>query len=234
MSHKAVIAAAVLAVVSTPVAAQSLSGQLGIEYSAPTDGTDFGGTTYSGGLEYSINRQFAVGVDVSGYKLDNIDTSLSSATLHGIYHISDSATAGVFFGRDWIEDANSDVYGIEGGTEFMGGTVGGYIGRADDGTDTVNLFGLDGAYGLSNGFSVIAEYDRASEGDVSLSQAAIGAQYDLSAGPSVYAKLGNVSGEAGGTSADQTFITIGAEVAFGANRGTTFDQRSLFEILPGF
>ena len=232
MSYKAVLAAAVVSVVSVPVVAQGISGgQLGIEYNAPTDGSDFGGTTYSGGLEYSINRKFAVGVDLSGYKPDNIDTDFTSATVHGIYHLSDTASAGVFVGRDKDDGANVNLYGLEGGTEFMGGTVGGYIGKADGETADGTLFGVDGVYALQNGFSVIGDFDSQSIEGNSASQISVGGQYDLNGGPSFYAKVGSVNADGRD---DQTFISIGAEVAFGAKRGTTFDQRSTFESLGGY
>lgn len=235
MSYQTAFAAAVIAVVGSPVLAQGISGgQLGIEYSAPTDGSDFGGTTYSGGLEYAISRQFAVGVDISGYKPDNIDTDFTSATLHGIYHLSDTASAGVFFGRDFVDNADANIYGIEGGTEFMGGTVGGYIGKSDGDAADATLFGVDGAYALSNGFSVIGDFDRISVDDTAISQISLGAEYGMNAGPSFYAKVGNVSADDNGTTESQTFFTIGAQVAFGAGRGTTFDQRSVFETVPGF
>ena len=48
--------AAILMVVAAPAAAQVTGGSLDIEYDFPTDGGDLGGTTYSGAIEYSMNR----------------------------------------------------------------------------------------------------------------------------------------------------------------------------------
>lgn len=236
MSHKAAIAAAVLAVVGTPAVAQSVTGgELSIEYSVPTDGSDFGGTTYSGGLEVGITRQFALGIDVSGYRPDNIDTDFSSATLHGVYHLSDVASAGLFFGQDYTDGASTNVYGLEGGAEVGNGiVVGGYLGKIDGDASDGTLFGVDGAYALQNGFSVVGDFDLADSDGATIRQIALGGEYTMQAGPSLYAKVGNLSAEEGAATSDQTFITLGAEVAFGAKRGTTFDQRSFFEILPGF
>ena len=235
MARHAAIAAALLMAASTPALAQGITGgQLGIEYAAPVDGSDFGGTTYSGGLEYGINRQFSVAVDASGYLPDNLDTDFSSLTLHGIYHLSDEASVGVFAGRDSVEDASANLYGIEGGMELMGGTVEGYIGQVDGDIDDATLFGLSGVYDLRPNISVIGNLDVANTDDTTLSQAAVGAQYQLDGGPAFYAKIGNVTAEFAGDDESQAFIGIGATIAFGAERGTTFDQRSLFEVVPGF
>lgn len=237
MSNKAAIAAAVFAVVSAPAFAQGITGgQLGVEYNAPTDGSDFGGTTYNGGLEYAISRQISVAIDATGYSTDNLDVSGSNATLHGIYHLSDTASAGIFYGIDALEDAdtNTSVYGIEGGTEFMGGEVAGYIGLADgDGTDAT-LFGVDGAYALNNAFSLVGEAHISSIDDATVSRIQLGAQYEIANGPQVYAHVGNISAGDSSSAEDQTFIGIGARVAFGAARGTTFEGHSIFDAIAGF
>lgn len=238
MSHKAAIAAAVLTVVGTPIFAQGITGgQLGVEYNMPTDGSDFGGTTYSGGLEYAITRQISVSVDATGYATDNLDISGSNISLHGIYHLSDSASAGVFIGSDKLEDADESVtvYGVEGGTEFMGGAVGGYLGFTDSSGVDSTVFGADGAYALSNGFSVVGGLDvLSSDADTTVSRLTLGAQYEIQGGPELYAHVGNVSASDTSSAADQTFIGIGARVAFGAQRGTTFEGHSIFDAVAGF
>jgi len=238
MSYKAAIAAAVLAVASSPVLAQGITGgQLGVEYNAPTDGSDFGGTTYTGGLEYAITRQISVAVDATGYSPTNLDISGTNATLHGIYHLSDTASAGLFYGIDSLEadDETISIYGLEGGTEFMGGEVSGYLGKTDSGDNDATIFGVDGAYALSNGFSVIGDLDYLSaNSDSSVSRTSIGAQYELQGGPQFFAKFGSISVENGGVGEDQTFIGIGARVAFGAARGTTFNGHSSFDAVAGF
>lgn len=232
--NKAAIAVTLM-VAASPISAQVTGGSIGVEYSTPTDGTDLGGTTYSGAIEYTIGRNFAVSADLSGYRLDNISTDASSATLHGIYHLSETASVGAFYGRDQLDGGDArDLYGIEGGTEFAGGVVEGYIGQLDGAANDVTLLGVDGQYGISNGFSVIGNAGFAFSDAGDISRFSLGAEYELSGGPQFYAELGSVSVESGGVSADQTFIGVGARVAFGAQRGTTFGSRSLFEITPGF
>ena len=62
MTHTAALAAVLLAA-ATPVLAQSLGGELGIEYNAPLDGDDFGGTVYTGGLEYNFAQPVSISVN---------------------------------------------------------------------------------------------------------------------------------------------------------------------------
>ncbi|MFZ3584109.1 hypothetical protein ACOI1H_18375 [Loktanella sp. DJP18] len=235
MNHKAALAAAILAVASSSATAQGVTGgELGITYNAPTNGSDFGGTTYTGGLEYGFLQTFSVSANAAGYKFDNIDTTSNNVTLHGTYHLSSTASVGGFYARDDLDGTTADIFGAEGGTEFMGGDVGGYLGRVDDGTDTGTLLGFDGSYALRNGFSVIGEADVYNVDGDTLSQVSIGAEYELAVGPEFYAHIGRVTGDIDGSSDSVGFFGIGAKVAFGATRGTTFSNRSVLDVLPGF
>lgn len=235
MIIKAVSAAVILAAAySTAIAQGVTGGELGIAYSAPTNGSDFGGTTYSGGVEYGFLQTFSVSGNAAGYKLDNIDTTSNNVTLHGTYHLSSTASAGGFYARDNLDGDIANIFGIEGGTEFMGGDVGGYIGRVDGGGDNGTLLGVDGSYALRNGFSVVGQADLLNVSGDTLSQTSIGGAYQMAAGPEFYAQIGRVTGDFGGASDSVGFFTIGAKVAFGASRGTTFSNRSVLSVLPGF
>ncbi|MFQ3253386.1 MAG: hypothetical protein ACI9U6_001681 [Loktanella salsilacus] len=232
MINRAVPVAILLATLPLSAFAQGITGgDLGIEYNAPLDGSDFGGTTYSGGVEYGFMRTFSMSVNAAAYKPDNISTTATNVTLHGTYQLSSAASVGGFYGYDSIDGEGLNLFGIEGGTEFMGGDVGAYIGRAeDDGT----IFGIDGSYDLRSGFSVIGNVDLIDVDDARLTQASIGAEYQMAAGPQFYTQIGRITGDVGDDSDSVGFFTIGAKVAFGAARGTTFDNRSIFEVIPGF
>lgn len=239
MSHYAALAAAVFAVAASPIMAQGFSGgEVGIEYNAPTDGSDFGGTTYTAGLEYGFARQFSVALNLSGYKLENVSTTAANATLHGTYHLNDTASVGVFSAADSMDDATgatktNTIFGVEGGTEFMGGDVGGYVGRLKD-DDTYTMLGIDGEYAFARGFSAIGGFDVMTNDNATNSQFSVGAQYAMERGPQFYVKVGTTSEEAPGYSDSSTFVGVGASVSFGASRGTTFGTRSAFETLPRF
>ncbi|SEW10580.1 hypothetical protein SAMN04488515_1071 [Cognatiyoonia koreensis] len=236
MSKQTFITAAVLAVIGSDAMAQGVTGgSIGVEVTQPTDFDEFVGTNYFGAIEYGINRQFAVSADVSSYRFDSLDQDATSATLHGVYHLSDTASLGGFYGQDKLEDGDSiNIFGVEGGTEFMGGQVEGYIGMADNDAETM-IFGVDGNYAFSESISFkggAAFSDSGDEG--SASTISIGAEYTITGGPSLYAEVGNVSVDDGGTDESETFVGVGARINFGAARGTTFGQRSIFEALPKF
>jgi hypothetical protein len=234
MSYKAVITAATLCVVAYPVSAQVTGGSLGFTYSLPTDGGDLGGTSYYGAMEYAITRDFSIAGDLSGYRLDNINTDASSVTLHGIYHVDDMVSVGAFYGVDNLGGSEANLYGIEAGTELYGAQVEGFLGRVDASDGDANILGVDATYGIANGFSVTGNAGISREDDNNISRYALGTQYDLADGPQFFAEVGTVSAESNGVTTENTFIGVGARIAIGTQRGTTFDPRSLFEILPGF
>lgn len=227
--------AALLLVCAAPAMAQVTGGSLGVEYDFPTDGGDFGGTTYFGAIEYGITREFSVSLDLSGYRLDNISTDASSVTLHGVYHLDDMTSFGAFYGSDALDTSDrQNLFGLEAGTEFGEFEVEGYFGSLDGVSEDVTLLGANGRYGFADGFAALASFGMANGDDSDVTRYAIGAEYALPAGPEFYAELGTVEAEALGVTAEESFIGIGTRISFGAERGTTFDQRSIFEILPGF
>lgn len=235
MIYKAAFAATVLVAASSSATAQGITGgELGIEYNAPTNGSDFGGTTYSGGVEYGFMQTFSLSANAAGYKPDNIDTTASNITLHGTYHLSSAASVGGFYAHDSVDDGDVDLLGIEGGTEFMGGDVGGYLGRTVSEDENGTIFGVDASYALRDGFGLIGNADLLTVDGDTLSQISVGAEYQMDVGPQFYAQVGRISGDVDGQSDGVGFFTVGAKVAFGASRGTTFTNRSIFEVLPGF
>jgi len=236
MTNKTAIMAAVLAVFAAPVVAQGITGgQLGIEYAAPFDGTDLGGTSYNAAIEYAITRQFSVSADFSSYSIEAFEENSSSLTLHGIFHMDDNASLGVFIGQDREGDSGGDarLYGLEGGTEFMGGEVSGYAAFIDGASDGT-MFGLDGAYGWRDGISFTGNASILNQDDSNIRRVAIGGAYAMAEGPEFYGELGNLAAEDGSISSNQAFIGLGARINFGAQRGTTFKERSLFETAAGF
>jgi hypothetical protein len=234
MINRAFPVAILLATLPFPTFAQGITGgELGVEYNAPTNGSNFGGTTYSGGLEYGFLQNFSVSANAAGFKPDNISTTANNITLHGTYHLSSAASLGGFYGFDSVDGDGLDLFGVEGRTEFMGAKFSAYLGKADDSGDEGTIFGMDGSYGLRSGFSLIGNVDLI-DLDTRLTEASIGAEYQMVSGPQFYTQIGQITGDVGTKSDSVGFFTVGAKVAFGAARGTTFTNRSVFEVLPGF
>lgn len=236
MIKTAATAAAILVAASSSAAmAQGITGgELGIEYNAPLNGSDFGGTTYSGGLEYGFMDMFSVSGNIAAYKFDNLGTDASNITLHGTYFLSSTTAVGAFYGHDDLEGDNAHLYGIEGRMDLFGTDVGGYLGKVDGDGDSGTILGLDGSYALRSGFSIIGNLDLVDADDDTLSQIAAGVEYQMMSGPEFYAQIGHAELDSSLGSESAGFVTVGAKVAFGQNRGTTFDNRSLLEAVPGF
>ena len=235
MSLKLTNTAVVLAAVASPVVAQGITGgSLGIEWGAPTDLETLGSTTYRSAVEYSFNHNMGISADLSGYSFNSTEDNGTSLTLHGIYHLSDSASAGVFVGADSANGTGNPVYGIEAGSEILEGHVEGYVGLLDS-DNAATLFGISGEYDVINGFAAIGSFDLSSSDDGDgVNRFAIGTEYTMVNGPSFFAEVGQTNLDTSGVSSSATFIGVGAKVAFGAGRGTTFGPRSAFETTSGF
>lgn len=229
MIQKAAFLAAALGVVGSPALAQGFTGgTLGVKATTTDGASDYEGTSYFGGGEYSINRSFGIAADASTYNFDGDD--FSSWTLHGIYHMSNEASVGLFYGMD-LGEGNDDAefVGLEGGTEFMGGNVEGYVATViDDGEGT--MFGIDGEYAYTNQIAFTASAGFATADDNDISRFALGGSYTFNSGPQLFAEIGSLSVE----DDSETFLGLGARINFGASRGTTFDQRSFFETVTSF
>jgi len=231
MLTKAVLTAVSLTALSTPAMAQGFSGgELTLDAYAFAEGSDPTGVNYSGALEYSLSRNFSVAGAVSVYDFSLLSESVTNVTLHGIYHVNDQSSVGLFLGNDSSDSGDASFFGLEGGFEANQLSVEGYAAIYDDSDDST-VVGISGDYRISDTVSAIGTLGFGDVSGDSYNRLSAGAEYDFQQGPSVYAEVGQVSG--GGT--DSGFIGIGASIEFGAARGTTFDRRGIFETInPGF
>ncbi len=231
MFLKTTLAAASISVVATGAFAQQFSGELTIDVYAFSEGDSLTATNYSGALEYNINRNFAVAADLASYGFSVLNESVSNFTLHGIYHLNEQSSVGVFVGSEAIGDAAATgIVGIEAGYETGQIEVEGYLGTYDNVSGTT-IFGASGSYQFNDAISAIAEVGFADLDTTDVNRFSVGAEYEFASGPSVYAEVGTI----GSDIADSAFIGLGASVEFGADRGTTFNRRSIWEAVnPGF
>jgi len=235
---KTLITLAVAACVGSSAAyAQQFSGgQLAIDVLGYGLEDDVLEVNYSGGLEYAINRNWSIGGYYTVYDFDTFDGSAGNLTLHAIYHLNDDTSVGVFRAGDGIEldgfGAGRGMTGIEAGYETGAFEVEGFIGffdkpEDDDQADNALLFGLSGAYEINDTISVLASYSRADSDTLTANRFSVGGSYEFIAGPSVYANVGRADSGL----EDASFIGLGASIEFGADRGMTFESRSLFDTI---
>lgn len=225
MFYKAAIAATVLTVAGTPAFAQEFTGgELGIEYNTFVDNFDIDGVSYNGAAEIAFTRDIGFGLDVDKFDIGE-GGSDPRITLHGIYHLSETASVGAFYAQSPGVDIDNASYGIEGGTAFLGGDVGGYIGMQDVGDVDVVIFGLDSKTPITEKFSAFTDFDLVADTNVAVSTSELGISYQMQNGPEFYGQYGSLSAATGGGSASTDYIGIGARITFGATRGTTFEGR---------
>lgn len=232
-----ILAAAVLAAAAGSVQAQGFGfsgGEISAEALAYSDSGDIGSTAYSGALEFGITRQISVAVDFGFYGLQTLDLQADTATIHGIYQLSDTVSLGAFYGKDRLEGEDATLFGVEGGTEFGQATAEGYFGKLDGAGDTATLLGVSGTYGFSDSIAALGSFNIADLGDSSSNRLALGGQYTIANGPDLWAEIGTLKMDDGVATSNDTFLSIGARIEFGAARGTTFGRRSLFETATGF
>lgn len=217
MFNKTAVCAAVISALSSMSYAQQFTGgTLGVEHFI-ADGGDV--TLYTGGVEFGITRAYGVGLS-----FNNIDSN-TSATLHGIYHLSGQASVGLYYGQNLSGDNDSTFYGVEGGTLWGPANIGGYIGQIDNGTDTAVAIGINAERPLGNQFEFYTDFDFLSDDGDWISTNETGVQYNLAQGPELYIHYGQASAGSGNTGVTGDYIGVGARINFGARRGTTFDAR---------
>ena len=232
-----ILAAVILAAAVGSAQAQGFGfsgGEISAEALAYSDSGDIGKTAYSGALEFGITQHISVAVDLGFYGLQTLDLQADTATIHGIYQLNETVSLGAFYGQDTLEGDDARLFGIEGGTEFGAAAVEGYFAKLDGAGDNATLLGVSGTYGFSQSISALGSFNIADLGDASSNRLALGGQYTIANGPDLWAEIGTLKIDDGVSASDDTFISIGARIEFGAARGTTFGRRSLFETASGF
>lgn len=232
---KLIIATTTLMIGATGAMAQGFTGgSVSVENTTFPDVDELGTTTFEGSGEFAVGGGVSVAADISVQAFENIDENATAFAVHGIYAISPDVKAGLFIGRESIEDLDVDNYGGEIAYTSGPVEVQGYLGVADIENTDVTLFGVSGGYSFGNGFSVIGGFDRSDfdDEDFTVSTIEIGAEYALGNGAEFYAKTGQFQIDAFGNSEDENYFTIGAAFNFGPAGGTTFDTRGFFDTFP--
>lgn len=217
------------------VGAQEFKGaEVSAEILSYTDDGDIAQTTYRGSLEFGVFGGFGVAADLSFYNFGD-DDRLRNGTLHLLYDAMALATVGGFYSHESYDDGSTDSFGLEAGRSMGSAGIEGYLGFADDEGDDYRFAGLDATYDLSRNISVIGAAALIDGEEVGSSRLSIGGEYRFGDGPAVYAQVGRINVDFDSAEdSSETFVGIGARIAVGPNRGTTFGTRGLSEALAGF
>ncbi len=230
MARNYLITSALLAGLAASAQAQGFEGaQITLETLGYSNDGDFGATSYEGGLQFGIYGNFGVEGDLAYYGNSVFGVDGRNATGHLIYGINPISNAGLFFAQDSSDGTQVALYGIEGMAAFGGTQIEGYLGAVQGDLSDGSIFGADGYVTLGRAISLTASYDLV-DLDGSYNRFGLGAQYQMGLGPLLYVEAGNISGNA----TDDNFLALGVTLAIGPNQGTTFQPRSVFNVLQGF
>jgi hypothetical protein len=215
---------------ATGALAQGFTGaELSAEFGASLDDLDLGTSVYSGALDFGITPSIGLGAALTQHGFRDAGTDGSAYVLRGNYRLGSGLTAGLFWGQEEFEGADTTIWGIEAATALAGFEVQGYAGRWD-GTGDGTLLGAEARRSLGDAFAITGSLDAVS-GEDSRTRLAIGGAYRFGTGPEVFAELGRLTGEGDD---DETSLTLGARIGLGPNGGVTFGQRGLLQASGGF
>ena len=236
MNYQAMGAVCALMVCGTGLQAMELTGgSLAFGYSAFNDETDLNRTAIKGQAEVGFNRNLAAQLDLGSYNFGLVDETGTNFTLHGIYHLNAETSFGVFYARDDIFNGSADQIGIEAGfdvSEAFAAEV--YASTGDNAGADGTMFGFDLGYDISDRVKLNAGLDHANyDLGTDLTRFSIGAEYNTGEYGNFYAEVGSLDISAFGLNGSETYVGLGFRLDFGAERGATFGQRGLLDMLPG-
>lgn len=226
--------AALLAVgASAAHAVEVTGGSVGLSYSAFTEDTDFNRLGLEGSVELGFTREFSLQFDAGYNDFDISGIDGSTLGLHGIFHMNEATSVGAFYTREDIEGIDLDILGVEAGHEVMNWEFEGYLADVDSDGGSGTLAGIQARYALAEGFGLGGSYDRAESGGDDVSRFAVRLDRDVSPNTNLFLEVGSAKLDVGGISDSEPFLGLGGKIAFGAERGATFEQRGIARLIPG-
>jgi hypothetical protein len=234
-----IFGAAVLAGLTVAGAASAQEfrgGEIAVEVLTFADDDDLASTSYRGAMEFGVFGDFGAAADLSFQNFGD-DEGVRSFTLHGLYDLFGIATTGAFISRDSNDSGAALAYGLEAGRSLGGADVQGFVAFVDGEDANYRVLGAEGSYDLTSSISLNGSVTALGGDGGGFSRFALGGEYRFGgSGPAVFAELGrrSVDDATAGLGATSNYIGIGARLAIGPNRGTTFDGRGLSELVSGF
>ena len=238
MKHSTLAAlCAALSTIGAVQAAEITGGSVGLSYSAFADDTDVDKLSLSGSVEVGFNRNVSLQFDAGQDSFGASDIDMRAIGLHAIYHMNDATSFGAFYTREEAKlgglTDKTDILGLEFGHETGQVDFEGFVGRgeSDDGDGTI--FGVSGRYAMANEVGVTGAFDRISSDGIDLDKLTLQLDSDVGQNVNVFVEVGAARVSGFGQSETEPFVGIGGKITFGAERGATFERRSLGDLLPG-
>ncbi len=209
-------------------------GDVSIGHSVFVDDTDVARSSLEGSVELGFGRSFGLQVDAGINHFNFVGENTTTVTVHGIYRLGDSTSAGLFIGADEVENESLSFIGAEVGHEFGRAGIEGYFAVSDEADSLGDAIGVSGKFQATDTIEVGASLDRLDLGGGD-DLTRFGLRGDLAVGEQtgLFAEVGSLNLDSGGASDSEAFVGVGATFSFGANQGATFDRRGLSRLLPG-
>lgn len=224
-----------LCAASPALAFEITGGDVALGYSELTDAATVSTTSLEGSVEVGFTRSFAVQLDAANYSFGLNDEDVTNFTIHALYHINDTFSAGAFLGQDTFNGSDLILRGFEVGREFSAFDLEAYVASAEDDGDKGLLYGFEGRYDLANGVFLGASFDETDLGDdLTLTNIAARVGYAISESFDGSFEVGHVSYETSSAEISEPYFGLAVEFKFGADRGATFGERSTGSSLPAF
>jgi len=220
-----------------PTLAEVSGAELSLGYSGLADGgaRDINKMTLGAGLEFALSPQVSVQGDLTKTWYGVMDGSGESYAAHGIFHMPSGAALGGFVGRDVLDGADVEFYGLEAGGAFGAVDVEGALSWLDGaGNDGFGL-SLSGDYTIAPQVAVGGTFATLSADSGDAWRLSGTGAYQILPGLQAQGEVGLYDGDGINT---ETFVGFGLKATFGGDgitrSGTTFGKRGLQEFTPGF
>jgi len=231
------IGLAAAASASVAHAVEITGGSVELSYSAFTEETDANKTSLTGSVEVGFNRNISAQVDAGTDSFGFTDLDSVSFGVHRIYHMSDETSFGAFYTLEEAElggvKDDGDIFGVEFGHEVGLTEFEGYLGRGESSGLSGTMLGLSGRYAMANGVGITGAIDYLDVEGIEARKLTVRLDGDVSQNLNMFVEVGTGKVSGFGVSESDPFVGIGGKITFGADRGATFERRSLVDLLPG-
>lgn len=226
--------AALCLMAAAPALSQQVTGgSLSLSHSAFVDETRVAKTALAGSVELGFSRSFSVQADLGFTDLNAVSETATTFTLHGVYHLSDTTSAGLFLGVDSVAGESEEFVGLEFGHQVGRSGFEAYVARAEEDGISGTMIGLSTRYEMGNSGGIGVSLDRAAVEGIRATRYSLNGDLTVADGMKLFGEVGALHGSVGGASDSEGYVKLGAKFTFGAKRGTTFGQRSILNVIPG-
>lgn len=222
---------------STAQAIEVTGGRLDLSYSAFLDDTDVDKLNVAGSVELGFSNTASVQLDVGhdSFGLSGLD--IVSLGAHGVFHLDQSTSVGVFYTRDRANiggvNDSANLYGVEAGHDAGPVEFEGYFGRGESSGTDGTIIGASARYAMPSTIGVSGSIDYLDIDGLEARKLTVRLDGDVTENLNLFVEVGTGKVSAFGASRSEPFMGIGGRITFGADRGTTFERRSLGDLLPG-